>query len=102
MKLQYLRLENDEIVIDHIMNVWFFDSEEARGEMKIQDRLVQVDNDRFGFVYHHLLFHYWSYFSFLSCLTKCLSLGPIPIDLTRLVGLKLLNLSKEQLLEGYF
>jgi len=28
--------------------------------------------------------------------------GPIPIDLTRLVGLKSLNLSEERLLEGYF
>ena len=29
-------------------------------------------------------------------------LGQIPIDLTRLVGLIFLNLSKEQLLEGFF
>ena len=32
-----------------------FDSEEARGEMKIQDRLVQVDNDRFVVSHFSLL-----------------------------------------------
>jgi len=30
------------------------------------------------------------------------SIGPIPIDLTRLVGLKSFNISGEPLLEGYF